>query len=79
MPIKSFWLMYGNIRRIRAGDDVRQLLTAAASQSPEGVTELRDRLVLEMGEVVVAETPNPLDVQRDEAGFAELKAMAASM
>ena len=77
MPIKSFWLMFSNIRRIRAGDDVRHLMTAAASQSSEGVKELQEKLVLEIG--VVANEPPALDVKRDEAGFAELKAMAAGM
>lgn len=77
MPIKTFWLMFSNIRRIRAGDDVRHLMTAAAAQSAEGVKELRDKLVLEIGHVA-SESP-VIDTQRDEAGFAELKAMAAAM
>ena len=77
MPVKAFWLMFSNIRRIRAGDDVRHLMTAAAAQSAEGVKELQERLVLEIG-MVSNETP-ALDVQRDDAGFAELKAMAAGM
>lgn len=77
MPVKSFWLMFSNIRRIRAGDDVRHLMTAAASQSADGVKELQERLVLEIG--TVANAPPVVDAQRDEAGFAELKAMAAAM
>lgn len=77
MPIKAFWLMFSNIRRIRAGEDVRHLMTAAAAQSSDGVKELQEKLVLEIGEV--ANEPPTIDAKRDEAGFAELKAMAMAM
>lgn len=77
MPVRAFWLMFSNIRRIRAGDDVRHLMTAAAAQSSDGVKELQEKLVLEIG--VVANEPPVIDAQRDEQGFAELKAMAAVM
>lgn len=77
LPIKTFWLMSGNIRRIKAGDDMRQLMTAAAAQSAEGITEYRERLVIEIG-TVFNEEASPI-VERDEAGFAELKMMAAGL
>lgn len=73
MPMKTFWLMSGNIRRIRAGYDLRTLATTAAAGSPDGVTELQERLVLEIGDVVKQPATS---IERDEAGFAELKAMA---
>lgn len=77
MPIKTFWLMSGNIRRIRAGDDMRQLMTAAAAQSAEGIGEYRQKLILDIGTIF---TEGPiLNAERDEAGFAELKMMAAGM
>jgi hypothetical protein len=77
MPIMSFWLMNGNIRRVRADADMRALLVNAASQSSDGVTSYRERLVLELGTVI--SQPVVPDEERDEEGFAELKAMAASM
>lgn len=77
IPIKTFWLLSGNIRRIRAGDDLRRLSTAAAAQSAEGVRECQDRLIIEIGEVI--KEPSVAEAVRDEVGFAELKLMAATM
>lgn len=77
IPIKTFWLMSGNIRRIRAGDDLRHLLTASAAQSADGVKEYHERLVIEMGDVM--KEPSVADAERDEVGFAELRQMAAAM
>ena len=77
IPIKTFWLMSGNIRRIRAGDDLRNLMTATASQSADGVKEYRERLIVDIGEVM--KEPSVADAERDEAGFAELKSMAQTM
>lgn len=77
MPVNAFWLMSGNIRRIRAGEDIRSLMTAAAAQSGEGIKEMQSRLVLELGEVF-KEQPG-IHAERDEAGFNELKLMAATM
>jgi hypothetical protein len=76
MPVRAFWLMSSNIRRIRAQSDVRSLMVASAAQSPEGIDEIRERLVLEIGEVV---KEPPASVERDGAGFEELRAMAAGM
>ena len=73
----AFWLMSGNIRRVRADSDMRTLLLSAASQSSEGVQQFQERLVLEVGTVFTQ--PAVPDEERDEEGFAELKAMAASM
>lgn len=78
MPIVAFWLLSGNIRRIRAGNDIRSLMTAAAAQSADGITEYRDKLVLELGDVVKNTEP-VIEAERDEAGFAELKQMALAM
>lgn len=77
MPIKTFWLMSGNIRRIRAGDDLRSLMTAAAAQSPEGARECQERLTIEIGDVI--KEPSVMEAVRDEVGFAELKLMAAKL
>ncbi len=77
IPVKAFWLMSGNIRRIRAGDDLRNLMTASAVQNAEGFQEYRERLIVDMGEVV--KEPSVIEVERDEAGFAELRSMAEAM
>lgn len=77
MPIMAFWLMSGNIRRVRADSDMRTLLLSAASQSADGVTAFQERLVLEVGTVI--SQPAAPDETRDEEGFAELKAMAQAM
>jgi len=77
MPIRAFWLFSGNIRRVRAENDMRALMVATASQSAEGIENHQERLVLEIGLVM---TDNPvLDVDRDEKGFSELKMMAAEL
>ena len=76
MPVRAFWLMSSNIRRVRANEDVRSLMIASAAQSAEGIEDVRERLILEIGTVV---TEPPTSVERDEAGFAELRAMAAAM
>lgn len=77
IPIKTFWLMSGNIRRIRAGDDLRRLMTAAAAQSPDGAQECQERLIIDIGDVI--KEPSVAEAARDEIGFAELKLMAATM
>jgi hypothetical protein len=78
MPIRAFWLLNGNIRRIRATQDIRDLMTAISAQSAEGAKELQERLVLEIGEVYKG-PPQQLQVERDEEGFNELRSMAAMM
>jgi len=75
MPIRAFWLMSGNIRRLRASNDMRTLAVAAAAQSADGYKETHERLVLEIGTVYAG----PTSVERDEAGLNELKMMAAAM
>ena len=74
----AFWLMNGNIRRVRADSDMRTLLLSAASQSADGVQAFQDRLILEIGTVVSQQASMPA-AERDEEGFAELRAMARSM
>ena len=73
----AFWLMSGNIRRVRANAEMRSLAMNLAAQSGEGASEYHERLVLELGTVTTA--PVVPDVERDEEGFSELKALAASM
>jgi hypothetical protein len=77
LPIMTFWLMSGNIRRIRADGDLRELVLGAAVQSSEGIKEYQEKLVLELGTVI--SSPAVPDETRDEEGFAELKMMASTM
>ncbi len=77
LPIQAFWLMSSNIRRIKAGDDLRNLMTATAAQTADGIQEYRERLIVDIGEVM--KEPLVADAERDEAGFAELKTMAQAM
>ena len=77
LPVKTFWLMSGNIRRIRAESDLRGLMVAAVAQSSEAIKDYQEKLILEMG--VVVKAPAAADIERDEKGFADLKAMAQAM
>ena len=83
IPIRLFWFMSRQIERIQAQRDLRALTVGVCSQGgSEAAQECRERLVLEIGEVYVIddnqqETESPLNAVRDEAGFAELKALAA--
>jgi hypothetical protein len=84
LPVKTFWLMNGNIDRIQAQKDMRTLTVTSAAQSPgEAAKELRQRLIVEAGTIVkvegdsVATGGRPyVHEERDEAGFAELKELS---
>lgn len=82
LPIKTFWLMNGNIDRIMAHKDMRSLSVAVAAQANgEAAKELRQRLVAEAGTVVKVKGDTPTGrpyahEERDEAGFAELKELS---
>lgn len=80
LPIRAFWLMHGNIRRVKAGEDIRSLVVAMSAQSAEGAKECQERLVLEMGQIARNHEVTPvIQAERDEAGFAELKALAGAL
>lgn len=70
--------MSSNIRRIKAGDDLRNLMTATAAQSADGIKEYRERLIIDMGEVM-KEPVAAIETKRDDVGFAELRSMALAM
>ncbi len=81
LPLRTFWLMSRNIDRIEAKQDMRAMSVAIVSQSnADGVTQFRKGLVVEAGTIVKLEgeeaNAGPLDAQRDESGFADLKRMA---
>lgn len=64
--------MSGNIDRIEAQRDMRNLSVNAAGQSGEGATTYREQLNEELGTIVKVGRVH----QRDEEGFQALKEMA---
>lgn len=78
LPIRTFWLMNGNIVRLMAEKDLRATDVQLARHGGEGREAIRKNLTLELGNVgKVAVEESPLEAERDEQGFAELKALAA--
>ncbi len=77
--------MNAQIERIKAQNDIRALDISAATAgviggNAEAAMERREKLVIEVGEIVKAKEYSPLDpinTARDEEGFAELRAMAS--
>lgn len=77
MPLKAFWLMNENVRRIQAENDMRSASVAVNARNPEGMQEFNERLVLELGEV--SKEPVVPEAVRDEEGFKELRMLAAAI
>jgi hypothetical protein len=88
-PIKTFWLMSANVRRIQAEQDIRSLFNHLAGQGGEGMKDHHSRLVEEVGMVMkkpveVKEALAPdgskitveVSVESNADGFSELKDMA---
>lgn len=79
LPLKTFWMMSGNIDRIWAQKDMRAMTLAVIGQSTqESVVAYRQQLVIEAGNIVKLGEDTGLRpvAPRDEEGFAELKSMA---
>ncbi|MDR9847016.1 hypothetical protein [Herbaspirillum huttiense] len=91
LPLRTFWLLQDNIDRIEAQRDMRSLTVGLHQQSGEAAIALRQRLTVELGSVVKTDMPLAATAppeaamrpevaarytERDEVGFAELKAMA---
>lgn len=72
MPIRSFWVFSRNIDRIEAQERIGALEVANHAQSGEGATQLNERLVLVLGEVV---EPDVMVEGLDRAGLDELRGM----
>ncbi|HDR9086356.1 hypothetical protein [Burkholderia vietnamiensis] len=77
LPIRAFWTLNRNINRLLAEEDLRAFVLHVSRQSVEAAGEYETKLRSEMfpgkGDAV-----NPrLNEKRDEAGFSELKLMAA--
>jgi hypothetical protein len=67
MPVKRFWLVYGNIPRLQAENDTRQLRLMMASQGPEA-KQLSESLIKEIGTV-----SSELNPKRDKNATEKLK------
>lgn len=76
MPIRRFWLFTANVDRIMAQKDLRALLVGASSQTSEGGKAHQDRLIIELGTIQTVVYTGPIEEERDEEGFKELKMLA---
>jgi hypothetical protein len=76
LPIRAFWTLNRNINRLLAEEDLRALMLHTARQSPEGAQGHETKLRAELYQTEEKRF-DPLNEQRDDAGFAELKAMVA--
>jgi hypothetical protein len=73
LPIRVFWTLCDQIPRIEAHQQRLALQVSTCAQSGEGATELFGALDGQIGEVVVAPPPSPLDVKMDKEGMEQLK------
>lgn len=51
LPMRTFWLMFGNVARIQADNDMRALIVASAGQSVDGFKAHLETLTTEKGQV----------------------------
>lgn len=77
LPIRIFWLMSFNIGRILAEKDLRHL-SIVGNQTTEGMNSLKRHLIIEM-EDGKGGSERKIDVERDQEGFEQIKALAALM
>lgn len=65
--------MNSTVVRLMAENDIRSLTVVSSAQASEAVKQVRETLVIEMGDVVKID---PIaGAVRDEQGFQDLKAM----
>ena len=76
LPIKTFWLLSGNVERISAQKDIRSFSVSSHCQDSEGSTAFRERLVLEIGETVKMEPGAETLAAVDVEGLEDLRKMA---
>ena len=76
LPVRTFWMMNGNIERICAERDLRQLQLMLGTQSQDNLSDVQSRLLEEMGQPIKA---NVMAVKRDEEGVELLKRMAMGL
>jgi hypothetical protein len=78
LPLRTFWLMHNNIDRIEAQRDMRTLSIGVAAQSTnEAAQEVRSRLEIERGEVVVVDEQQARAAETlDAEGLDELRTLS---
>lgn len=78
IPIKTFWLLDNNVDRLMAHEDKRQLHIASVSaMDGKRVGEISKILDIEVGQPPIKTKFDPVKTAvRDEAGIANLKALA---
>lgn len=79
LPIRAFWLMNSCVGRLLAEKDLRSLVVQQGRHGGELMTEIREHLTVEMGDVGKLEINDPRNAERDQAGFDELKTLSAMM
>lgn len=52
IPVRTFWFLNNTINRVRADEDLRHLTVVNSAQSGEGAKDTRERLIIEMGQVI---------------------------
>lgn len=52
LPLTVFWILHGNVDRIRAETDLRLVSALAHSHSGEGITRFTEQMRKEMGTIV---------------------------
>jgi hypothetical protein len=75
LPVRAFWTLNRNINRLLAEEDLRAMTLHVSRQSAEGCSAYEAKLRAEIFPTAGGGF-DPLKAERDEAGFAELKAMA---
>lgn len=74
LPIQTFWLLNSSVARLMAEKDMRSVTVAASVNSTESLTEIREHLTIEMGDVMKID---PIaNAVRDENAIERLRALA---
>lgn len=82
LPIRAFWLMNYSVGRVLAESDLRALTVQQASHGGEYGDQVKQSLVIELGEpwkTAERQRESPLDAERDHEGFEALRALAAML
>lgn len=81
MPIRCFWALSENINRIQAQNDLRSLSIAMYAQGQESALTYRERLEVEMGEVIAYKYSSELlkHEKLDRDGLNKLKSLSSAV
>ena len=77
MPIACFWELSKNINRISAQEDMRSLTIANLAMSSEGSQRYRERLEIELGEVMTYrhDAKSAMSEKLDRKGLDKIRTM----